>query len=154
MKQKMLRIISCMLMVVLFATLSLGSVSAEGVNVQGASITENTLQENFDINPMSTSDKRAVTLPINGSGDIYINLDSYMGLTRRIYFNATCSSNSGAVFLYVYSPRGTLVSNDWIIGVNEAANWSVFLPSSGEWHIHAVAQGNAAEVELYAVWQN
>ena len=139
-----------MLMVVLFATLSVGSVSAEGVNVQGASITENT----FDINPMSTSEKRSVTLPINGSDDLYINLDNYIGLTRRIYFNATCSSNSGAVFLYVYSPRGTLVSDDWIIGVNEAANWSVFLPSSGEWHIHAVAQGNAAEVELHAVWQN
>ncbi len=89
----------------------------------------------------------------NTSIDLYPTLESYVGLSQKFYVTTRSDSTSGALFLYLYSPSGKLVSKDWIIGDNESTYWTVTLPSSGTWKLHVVAQGTNADVLVGARWQ-
>lgn len=93
-------------------------------------------------------------IEINSTTYLYPQLSSYIGFTQRFYVTVTShtGSQSGAVFLYLTSPNGNLVSNDWIIGVNEATYWDVILPASGTWTLEAVALGTDSSVSIYARW--
>lgn len=55
--------------------------------------------------------------------------------------------------LYLYKPNGQLASQDWIIGINEVAQWSFFLPSAGQWRLKLVASGTNDVVEFFARWE-
>lgn len=114
-----------------------------------------TMEENDSVN---TSDvvTRASTavVPSNGSIDMYPTLLSYTGFTRKFYVSTESESTMGALLLYLYNPNGKLVSEDWIMSVNGAYEWSLFLPSSGQWHLWVVAQGTTADVNIQAKWIN
>ena len=94
------------------------------------------------------------TITPNGTVYLYPQLSSYIGLTQRIYITTTSytGSTTGAVFLYLTSPNGNLVSNDWIMGTSEATYWDVFLPASGTWTLKAIALGTDANVHIFARW--
>ena len=87
--------------------------------------------------------------------DLNIKLDSYWGqnLNRKIIVNATSDSTSGALFLYLYKPNGELASHDWIMGINEVVEWSLFWPTSGNWRLRVMAQGTNEPVYVWASWQ-
>ena len=89
----------------------------------------------------------------NGYIDLYPRLESYIGLNKNIIINATSESSSGGLLLYLYNPDGELKSYDWIMGVNETAQWTLFLPSSGEWRLRVYAQGTTASVRVSARWE-
>lgn len=93
-------------------------------------------------------------VPSNGSIDMYPTLLSYTGFTRDFYVSTESSSTSGALLLYLYNPSGKLVSHDWLMGINDAYQWTLFLPSSGQWHLWVVAQGTTADVNIQAKWMN
>lgn len=59
-------------------------------------------------------------------------LSSYVGLNKTFNVVTTSNSTSGAVYVYLYKGE-KMVSNDWIMGVDDVAAWSLFLPSSGEY---------------------
>ena len=80
-------------------------------------------------------------------------LDSYIGFTKNFIVNATSESNTGLLFIYLYDPDGNIKSNDWIMGVNQLVRCNVFLPKSGTWTVHLVAQGTTAGVDVYVRWE-
>ena len=94
------------------------------------------------------------TVPCNGAIDMYPTLSSYIGLTRKFYVSTSSQSTQGALFLYLYNSNGKLVSNDWIMSINGVYEWTLFLPSSGKYHLRVIAQGTDADVEIAAKWQN
>lgn len=95
-----------------------------------------------------------VSVSANGTADIELELqyDGYVG-RKKIYVNAMSDSTSGALLLYLYNPSGTLVSNDWIMGVNELVQWNVVLPPKGTWRLHIVASGTTAPTSVFARWE-
>jgi hypothetical protein len=93
------------------------------------------------------------TVPTNGSINLYPWLESYIGVSKNFIVNATSNSTSGALLVYLYNPSGKLVSNSWVMGVNEIAKWSVTLPSSGQWRLYIVASGTNASVNIWAKWE-
>lgn len=107
---------------------------------------------NDEVSTFANSPVRGV-VPSNSYIDLYPQLESYIGFNKTFIVNATSDSTSGALFLYLYKPNGDLASHDWIMGVNEIAQWSLFLPSSGEWRLRVVAQGTTASVNVYARWE-
>lgn len=92
-------------------------------------------------------------VPANGTVNLYPKLDSYVGLNKKFFVNVTSPSNKAGVLLYLYDPNGKLVSDDWIMGLNQAATWSIFLPKSGTWRLYVVGHGTEDYVEVTAGWQ-
>ena len=91
-------------------------------------------------------------VPPNGTATFYLNLDSYVGLSKTFLINATSSSTTGVLFVTLTSPRGTIVSNDWIMSVNEVAQWKVTLPSSGTWTVQITSNATSAPVNVFLNW--
>lgn len=91
-----------------------------------------------------------------GSGQTvyyYPNLDSYIGFSKTfVAATSSAGSTTGAVFLYLYNSNGKLVSNDWIMGINDNASWSVTLPSSGTYTLKVVLSGTNGAVSFSAKW--
>lgn len=87
----------------------------------------------------------------NGSATYYPNLDSYIGINKTFVASTSSSSTSGAVFLTL-SRNGKTVSNDWIMGVNDSASWSVTLPSSGTYTLRVVLNGTNNSVSFAGKW--
>ncbi len=109
---------------------------------------------NFEVVPYGENWDTAIIAP-NSYIDLNIKLDSYWGqnLNRTLTVHATSNSTSGALFLYLYKPNGELASHDWIMGINEITQWSLFWPTSGYWKLRVMAQGTTAPVEVWAGWQ-
>lgn len=108
--------------------------------------------ENKDIVLLDNSPVTGV-VPSNGYIDLYPTLESYIGFNKKFVVNATSSSSTGVLFVYLYKPNGNLQSNDWVMSVNEIVKWSVFLPSSGTWRVRLVAQATTAPVNVYVRWE-
>lgn len=87
----------------------------------------------------------------NGTATYYPNLDSYIGVSKTFVASTSSSSTSGAVFLTL-SRNGKTVSNDWIMGVNDSASWSVTLPSSGTYTLRVVLSGTNNSVSFAGRW--
>lgn len=92
-------------------------------------------------------------IPSNGKQTFYLQLNSYVGLTKTFLANATSNSVTGVLFIRLTSPRGTVVSNDWIMSVNEVAQWKVNLPSSGQWKVEVTANATTAPVNVFLDWR-
>lgn len=104
------------------------------------------------IEPMSNQ-KVFATVPANGTNNLYPKLESYVGLSKTFFVNATSPSSKAGLFLYLYDPDGKLVSHDWVMGTNEAARWSVFLPKSGIWRLYVVGHATEEYVDVWAGWE-
>ncbi len=108
--------------------------------------------DDMGIEPMSNK-KVFATVPANGTNSLYPKLDSYVGLSKTFFVNATSPSSKAGLFLYLYDPDGKLVSHDWVMGTNEAAKWSVFLPKSGTWRLYVVGHATEEYVDVWAGWE-
>ena len=145
MKKKLFRRISSLVLAIIVSLSSTNIVFAADKAMESEYETVNQAAE---ANPF----ERGTVAP-NSSIDLYPTLKSYVGLYQRFYISTRSESTSGAILLYLYSPNGRLVSKDWIIGDNEATYWDVFLPASGTWTLHIVAQGTNANVLVSTRWQ-
>lgn len=92
-------------------------------------------------------------VPSNGKQTFYLQLNSYVGLSKTFLVNATSNSATGVLFIRLTSPRGTVVSNDWVMSVNEVAQWKVNLPSSGQWTVEVTANATTAPVNVFLDWR-
>ena len=155
MKKNLLKRILCVFVVMALCSLSAVSAFAEDVqeNVTTTDIVIDVTNEDLNVQRAANPQVWASIQP-NSTAYLYPTLKSYIGLTQRFYVTASShtGSNTGAVLLYLTSPNGNLVSNDWIIGTNEATYWDVFLPASGTWTLKAVAYGTDASLSLSARW--
>lgn len=93
------------------------------------------------------------TVPVGGSITLNVHLDSYIGLKKNFYVSTVSASETGGLLLYLYNPKGKLVSNDWMMGANEMVQWSITLPSSGDWKLKAVAFAVDEPVSVAARWE-
>lgn len=102
----------------------------------------------------SVAESRSTTgsIPSNVKRTFYLQLDPYVGLSKTFLVNATSKSATGALFIRLTSPRGNVVSNDWVMGVNEVAQWKINLPSSGQWTVEITATGTTAIVNVFLDW--
>ena len=140
---KFKKLIGCSFLVIVICLFHLDMSFALNTNVNSLNnSTENTLLLR------STSG----TVPSNGSRTFYINLDNYVGVNKTFLVNATSNSSTGVLFIRLISPRGTEVSQDWIMSVNEVAQWSVFLPSSGQWTVQITSNGTTSSVNVFLNW--
>ncbi|MCI8362024.1 MAG: hypothetical protein HFJ41_02605 [Clostridia bacterium] len=106
---------------------------------------------NGSISTMNSAD--AGIVPVRGYIDLYPELDSYIGFNKKITVNATTDSESTFIYLYLYDPNGNLKSNDWIMGSNEIAQWSLFLPSSGTWRLRVISHASTTPVRVFVQWE-
>lgn len=83
----------------------------------------------------------------------YLEL-SDTGFSRKFVANASSESTSGLIEISLYNPDGKLVSNQWVLGVNEAATWTVYFPKKGTWEISALAYLTNEPVLVYFTWSN
>lgn len=97
---------------------------------------------------------KVYTVPSNGNINIPAILVPYVGFTRTFFVSTNSNSKQGALLLYLYNPKGKLVSNDWVMGINGTYEWKLTLPSSGQWRLWVIAQGTDADVEIVAKWIN
>lgn len=93
-----------------------------------------------------------VTLSANGSAELDVTLNSYSVFSREFIINAVSNNTNGMILVYLYNPKGKLVSHDWIAGVNDATRWKLTLPSSGTWHVKLYAQGTTENTRCYVGW--
>lgn len=112
--------------------------------------------QSIDRGGMPLEDNTSVSgvVMINDSIDLYPVLHSYLGFSKEIIVNTNSKSTSGLVFLYLYNPKGEIVSHDWIGDVAGATKWKVTLPSSGTWRLHVVVHANNQPVTVSAMWAN
>lgn len=116
--------------------------------------TEETIIAEYTINSADyDNDPVGGTIASNGSATYYPHLSSYIGLTKQFYAGTSSSSSTGMVLVYLYNPSGKLISNDWILGVNDYASWNFTLPSSGTYRLRVAVQGTTAPVSFAASWQ-
>lgn len=80
------------------------------------------------------------------------HLDSYIGINKTFVASTSSNGSSGAVFLYLKNQNGKQVSNDWIMGINDNASWTVTLPSSGTYTLRVVLSGTNDWVSFAAKW--
>lgn len=92
-------------------------------------------------------------VPACGTVDCYPQLESYVGFNQNFIVNSTSDSTTGFLAIYLYNPSGKLVSDQWEMGVNETVKWSVFLPSSGQWHLRIVGYLTNAPAYVFAGWE-
>ena len=93
-----------------------------------------------------------VVLAANGSEELDVTLNSYVGFSKEFTVNAVSDNSNGMILVYLYNPKGNLVSHDWIAGVNDATRWKLTLPSSGTWHVKLYAQGTNEKTKCYVGW--
>lgn len=122
------------------------------IELTDSNIDMEVIEVSIDVNPLSNNQVGAV-VPANGTENIYPTLDSYFGLYKTFYVNATSEGTKAGLFLYLYDPNGKLVSDDWIMGTNGAATWDVFLPTSGQWRLYIVALATEKPVVVWAGWK-
>lgn len=73
----------------------------------------------------------------------YINVPDWaLARTLRIY-TGNPYTNSGVVFVYLYNPNGKLISNDWMMGINDSASWTVWNVGAGQYTCKLVMQQDA-----------
>ena len=77
---------------------------------------------------------------------------TYVVLSKEFTVNAVSDNSNGMILVYLYNPKGNLVSHDWIAGVNDATRWKLTLPSSGTWHVKLYAQGTNEKTKCYVGW--
>lgn len=106
-----------------------------------------------EIAVLNNSSTVSGTAPSNGVGYAYPHLDSYIGFSKVFHIVTSSSGTSGAVLLYLYNEKGKLVSNDWIMGVNDGWSWKLTLPSSGTYTLKVCAQGTTAPVKFTCQWE-
>ena len=161
MKEKFLKRIGCLLVVVtmVFGT-AVSAFAAETNEVDKQNdektvVADYTLQADNEGNVISVRSNNVVGSVIQSgqSATYYPNLDSYIGINKSFVAMTSCNNNSGAVYLYLYkNDTGKLVSNDWIMGVNDQATWTVTLPSSGTYRLRVVLSGTTDWVSFSARW--
>lgn len=122
------------------------------IDLTDSNIDMEVIEVSIDVNSLSNTKVGAV-VPANGTENIYPTLDSYFGLYKTFYVNATSEGTKAGLFLYLYDPNGKLVSDDWIMGTNGAAKWDVFLPTSGQWRLYIVALATEKPVTVWAGWE-
>lgn len=106
------------------------------------------------LTPLSTNaDEAGGNVPSNGQKSFTLHKSQSSALSYLVV-NSFSKSTSGALFIYLYRPNGSQVSDDWIMGVNEAVRWLVLSPQSGNWKLRVVASGTNAAVNVYATWAN
>lgn len=158
MKQKIFKRSAILFLVVLMIFLNTSNVLAAEVKQEISSKNEMEILAEYAITVGEENSTWANT-PVrdsvspNSYVDMHPYLNSYFGINKTIIVNATSDSTSGALLLYLYNPSGDLVSHDWIMGVNEIAQWNLVLPSSGEWRLRVIAQGTTSMVNVYARWE-
>lgn len=104
------------------------------------------------ITPLANNIAQGVVAP-GQTINLYLHLDSYIGLSKNFIVNTVSDSTTGALFLYLYDSKGKLVSDDWIMGLNHLYKWSVFLPSSGDYRLEVIAGLTNAPVQIRARWE-
>ncbi len=116
--------------------------------------TEETIIAEYTINTADyDNDPVGGTIASNSSATYYPRLSSYIGFTKQFYAGTSSSSSTGMVLLYLYNPSGKLISNDWILGVNDYGSWNFTLPSSGTYTLRVSVQGTTAPVSIAASWE-
>lgn len=157
MKQKVFKRNICVLTVLLlFLTITFTSFAKETSELDFPDSNNIVIEkDNFGVVLYGNENWDTGQIAPNSYIDLNIKLDSYWGqnLNRKIIVNATSNSTSGALFLYLYKPNGELASHDWIMGVNEVTEWSLFWPTSGYWRLRVMAQGTNAPVDIWASWE-
>lgn len=88
-----------------------------------------------------------------GTINIYPYLEQGSIFGRTICIRTSSSSSTGAIFLYLYDKNGKLVSNDWIMGVNDSLNKYMGWADYGTYTLKIVAQVNQQPVTIDAWWQ-
>ena len=126
--------------------------SVFSVNAQQATSNEEYTyprEEDFgSSNPLSVKSETLYIMP-NDTGFSYQTLDKATS-NARLIVNCTSNSTSGALFIYVYNSDGTLVSDDWICGVNEMAIYEFDKRlSAGTYEIKIIAGLTNAEVRVF-----
>ena len=91
------------------------------------------------------------TIQPNTTFVCFPTLSSYIGFNKTFNVVTTSTSTSGAVYVHLYKGEKEL-SDDWIMGVDDVASWSFFLPSSGEYTLKIQAYATNANVDFYAWW--
>lgn len=139
--------ITCMIFVMLYATFSASAIEI-GSNNSGIINTPDELSSKASVGQVVSG-----TVGINSVINLYPYLEQGNIFGRTLCIRTSSSSTSGAVFLYLYSPNGDLVSDDWIMGVSDESNEYMFLPSYGRYTLKVIAQGNNQPVNVDAWWQ-
>lgn len=120
----------------------------------GTMVAEYTIDSTEDeVVPLYDNDPVGSTIPSNGSAIYKPSLSSYIGLSKTFYASTASDSTSGMVLLYLYNANGKLISNDWVLGVNDYGSWSFTLPSSGIYTLKVYVQGTTAPVHFGASWE-
>lgn len=102
-------------LVMIFGLSSVVSANAEEcLSCEDGSTLENKVGEQSKI--LSTQSETKEIAP-NGTEYFYPVLSSATS-NARLIVNCTSGSTSGALFIYVYAPDGTLISDDWICGTD------------------------------------
>lgn len=110
--------------------------------------------KDLGITSLSTNaDEAGGNVPSNSTKSFTLHKSQSSALSYLVV-NSVSKSTSGALFIYLYRPNGSQVSDDWIMGVNEAVRWIVLSPQSGNWKLRVVASGTNAVVNVYATWSN
>lgn len=105
------------------------------------------------IMPLYDNEPVGGTIQSNKSDVYYPKLSSYVGLSKTFYAGTSSSGSAGMVLLYLYNKNNKLISNDWILGVNDYGSWSFTLPSSGTYTLKVFLQGTTAPVNIAASWE-
>ena len=140
--------------VIMLGTTAVPALAAEEASNDGVTVAEYTLtaDESGNISPRTNNTVGSV-IASGQSATYYPNLDSYIGFTKTFVASTKSSSTTGSVHLYLYNnSTGKLVSNDWIMGVQDDAQWSVTLPSSGTYRLRVVLSGTNASVSFAGKW--
>lgn len=96
----------------------------------------------------------AVTTTVypNESKTLKVHLDMYMGLSKDFMLSATSDAKAGMIIVHLYNPLGNLVSNDWMIGINETVKTSIFAAMPGDWTLVVASNCPDGPVKVSAKW--
>ena len=148
------RCVSFLLAVLILVSLSTSafadSTSSEGLFPK--EVDTKRLSVNEGVMPLVANTQVGGFVGINDAIYLYPVLNPYVGFTKEIIVNTNSASTSGLVFLYLYDPKGKIVSHDWIGDVSGVTKWKVTLPSSGTWKLQVVAHANNVAVVVNAKW--
>ena len=128
------------------------------INVNTVFAMEKTPVTNYDLDKSSkyeivpASGAVSGIVPSNDTATFSITLDSYVGFSKEFIVNAVSDSSGGMLIVQLISPRNNVVSQDWIMGVNDIASWKVTLPSSGVWTVKISSNGTNAPVRVFLNW--
>ena len=94
-------------------------------------------------------------IPAWQTGTYYLQLNSYVGLSRTIYIYTTAmetSSNGGGMDIQLYNENGKQMDDgNWIMGIDDEFSHKFTLPASGTYTLKITCKADVP-VHVTAVW--